>query len=483
MIGKTAPGATSTETEERVVNDLAAAGTDDARDLVLIVLARLQGSSEWEVADIDLLERHAVQVKITFRNSVAVAEPFVNIGTQVHIRLPDLASTEFHQYVVRVLPPAGVSEVVTEFKIAFAQTRFLTIGNPAAIPPGIQRGIGEGRTTAILSRSGSIGTTGIGTFEWPDYAYIHLGLPHSVLDHDETIDDVDGSASTLIAGESYAYRAVLNGTTTAIIKGDKVTGTAVFADLPALPFPDRFLGWGVRDFSADLTFTALDALPDFFDVVATGGLNFTVARAGVGAAMLTEGKLIDPTTPVGGTLTANETNTVQLLQDGSAAVTTDGSLFEAGAQFLADLVTDGSGVTSQTDRRKWQRSKTIVFDFGLVSDNQEAIWRNTTSRHQHMRSDMVSAQIVATLGADTAGLLKFDLLIKEPGVAEVTAFTSQPTPDRRPGWDFGDTNQADFGLPEKLDIPPGAALIARATMTLDVSTPDPVVLVVEVDEE
>ena len=380
------------------------------------------------------------------------------------------------------LPSGGASETVTDFKVAFEQTRFITIGNPAAIQNGIQRGIGRGRTTAILTRSGSIGVTGIGTFEWPDYAWIYQGIPHSVLDHDDTIDDVDGSASTLIAGESYAYRAVLNETTTTIIKGDKVTGAAAFADLPVLPVGNRFLGWGVRDFTVDLTFTALDALPDLFDVTTTG-LNFKVARAGVDASMITEGKLIDPTTSVGGSLTASETNSVQLLQDGSAAVTIDGSLFEAGAQFLADIVTDGSGETSRVERRKWQRSKTIVFDFGLVSNAQEAIWRNTTSRTQHIRSDMVSAQIPATLGADTAGLLKFDLLVKEPGVVEVTAFTSQGSDDRRPGWDFGDTNQADFGLPEKLDIPPGAALIARATMTLDVSTPDPVVLVVEVDEE
>lgn len=478
-LGKVPPGATSVETEERVFNDLDGAGTDDARDLALFILARTSGDV-WARAGIALLESRAVEVKMTQLNSVVVTEAFRSLGTGIHIRLPDLAAGEFHQYIVRARPSAGPSEVVTDFKVAFEEIRFITFANPAGAPRGIQRGIGEGRTTAILTRSAAIGVTGIETFEWPDYAWVHEGLPHSVLEHDETIDDASAT-STLISGESYAYRAVLNGTTTTIIKGDTITGTAAFGDLPGLPVGDRFLGWGVRDFTVDLTFPPLDALPDFFTVTSSG-LNFTVARAGVGVALLTEGKLIDPTTPVGGSLTANETNTVQQLQDGSAAVTIDDSLFEVGAMILVDITTGGSGETSRVERRKWAPGRPIVFDLGTVGNNQEAVWRNTLSRKLYVRSDMVSAQVTAAFGADTAGLLKFDLLVKEDGVAEVSLFTSFPSPDRRPGWDFGDSNEVDFGLPEKLDIPANALLICRATMTLDVSSPT-VVVSIETDEE
>ncbi len=54
----------------------------------------------------------------------------------------------------------------------------------------------------------------------------YKGIPVSVLLHDETVDEDDGSAVTLASGQSYAYRLVLDATGPVVIKGDLVTGTA-----------------------------------------------------------------------------------------------------------------------------------------------------------------------------------------------------------------------------------------------------------------
>ncbi len=481
-LGSVAPGATSAETSERTHNALLGEVVDDARDLAYVVLAKRQGDPAFTVAGIDLLERRGVQVRTDKLNGVTVSEPFVSLGTGVRLRVPDLAAGEFHEYTSRALPPVGGSEEFVTFKISIASTRFISVADPAAVDPGIRRGIGDGQTTAILSRSGSIGVTGIEDLLVPDYAWVYTGIPRSELLNTKIVSDADGSAATLASGQSYAWRLVLDAATVTIIKGDLVTGTAVFADLPALPAGNRFLGWGVRDFAVDLTFTPVLPLPDYFNVT-VAGLDATAAGASpsAGASMIVAGHKLDPTTPVVASLTAFADNTVQMLRDATLAVTLDGTLAEAGAEFLAEITTDGVTETGRVELRRWHGGRTIVWDMGSVANNQEAYWRNSRSRSAFVRSDMVSAQITVALGADTAGLLKFDILVKEDGVAEVSLFTSQGSDDRRPGWDFGDTNEVDFGLPEKLDIPAGAMLICRAAMTLDVSFPKAVVAV-EIDE-
>jgi len=466
-LGKVAPGATSATTTERVWNDFAAAGTDDARNLKLIAQARIQGDTEWLTADVDLLERRGVQVRITQRNNVAVSEAFQNIGTGVDIPLPDLASEEYHEYEVQIAPPAGASEAVTEIKIAFAFIRFFTINDPASAPRGIFRGVGGGRTTAILSRSIAIAVSGTATFEWPDFAWYYLGVPLSVLDHDETIDNLDGSSVALGAGESYIFLAVLDGTTTTIVKGDLAVGPSFPADAPTAPAGNRVLGHGERFADADatpMTFTSLDELPDYFNTL-TSGLTATVARAG--GPMIVDGSKIDPSSPNTATLIASSTNTVQQLQDGSLAVT-DGSLEQVGAEVLVDIVTDGSGETSRVERRRWaDRSETIRFDFGPNPTGTITLaWPNPLGRPLYFRSDQLQLMLDAVPGA---GNVLAELFIRADDGGQTTLFTSSGSDDRRPRVTNGDPSAISNGLPEELKLDVDEAL--ECTLTVTTATP------------
>ncbi len=477
-VGKLAPGAFSPVTAERIHNDVVAAGTDDARNLKLIAQARIQGGTEWLTAGIDLLERRAVQVKITQRNGVAVSEAFQNIGTGINIALEDLASEEFHEYEVRIAAPGGASEVVTEVKIAFAFIRFFTVADPASAPRGIFRGVGGGRTTAILSRSIAIAVSGTATFEWPDFAWYYLGIPLSVLDHDETITQIDGSSVALSTTESFIFLAVLDEGTTTIVKGDLAVGPSFPDDAPTAPVGNRVLGHGERFADIDgtpMTFTSLDELPDYFNTL-TSGLTATVSRSG--GPMIVDGSKIDSSSADTAVLIASSTNSVQQLQDGSLAVTTDGSLSQVGAEFLVDITTDGSGEISRVERRRWaDLSETIRFDFGPNPTGTITLaWPNPLGRPLYVRSDQVQLMLDAVPGA---GDVLAELFIRADDGGQTTLFTSSPSPDRRPRVTNGDPSAISNGLPELLKIDVDEAL--ECTLTVSTATPAWAVVTVVAD--
>ncbi len=446
-----APTAAGTTTKERIHNDLAGVGVDTAVDLLAIAQAQIFGDDIWRSSGVDLLDRHGVQFRFTKKNGVAVSDAFVNIGTGIAITAPDLPAGEFHEYEFRTLPPGGNSEAVTQFKLAWHKTRFQSIGNPHAVEPGIHNGVGTGRVTAIFDRSIAIAVSGIGTFEWPDFSWYYLGVPYSVLDHDETIDANDGSTVALASGESYLYLAVLDDGATTILKGDLVTGTAVYpADAPAVPAGNRLLGHGVRDFVADLTFTTLDELPDFFNVT-TSGLDFTVARSG--GPMAVDGSLVDSTTPVTGSLTASSTNTLSVLADGSVGVTLDGSLAQPGAQIIFDIVTDGSGETSRVDRRQFVRRRETVLKFVASAASNTTVTRtiaNVGGRSIFIRPNGI---VMQTSGLPTNSLVA-DIFTRSDLGGKVTIFTSFGSDDRRPTITSGSGSLFASGLAEVLEIPP-----------------------------
>lgn len=462
-VGKTAPAANSAETEERVWNDLAGSGTDTAKDFVLVALARISGDSEWLESGVDLLDRRGLQIQITKKNSVAVSDRWVSIGTGVSITLPDLPAGEYHQYKFRVSPPVGASEVVTEFKIAAGFRKYFPVANPNVAPRGVVRGAGGGAVTAILSRSIAIAVSGTDTFEWPDYSWYYEGVPLSVLDHDETISNADSAAAALGAGESYIFLAVLDGTTTTIVKGEKATGADYPSNAPAAPAGNRILGWGERFADADgtsMTFTTLDESPDFLNIT-TSGLTATVARARGPA--LVDGVLIDGSTSTDANLTASSTNTVQLLADGSIGVTLDGSASEVGAEILADIVTDGSGETSRVERRRWVGGEVIQFQYhSSPTGSPRRIYINPHDRPLRIRPDTLKIQLDAVPGA---GNVKADIFTRPDGGPATTIFTSSGSDDRRPVVTNGDSTAINYGLPEVLEIAVGGSLECVLTFT------------------
>ena len=451
--GTTPPGSASVEFEERIWNGRASSA-DTATDVLLIPMAQHPVTLEFVTFGVDLLERRGVQVQVTKKNSVDVTEEWRNVGTGAPLLLPDLPDGEYHQYKARALPPAGASEVTTQWKFGIALLRRWSVGDPFIAEDGIHLGVGRGRTTGIYSRSTTIGTTGNATLSWPDYVGYYDGVPVVVLDNDETVPETDGDSATLATTESYIFLTVWTASGPAIVKGSKAVGPTYPDDAPALPAGNRQLGWGEKFAAVDataMTHTETDAEADFFHV-STSALNATVARS-VGP-LLAEGSKIDTTTSGSATLTASSTNTVQYLTDGTGAVTTDGTLAQEGAAILFDIVTDGSGETSRTDRRKWAGGHVFEFFVDSPTGTTTVVRRNPYRRDLLLRPWTDQLELDAVPGA---GNVKCDLFTKGSG-ARVTLFTSSGTDDRRPIVQSGDSQKWNEGLPEVLRWPAGETM-------------------------
>lgn len=460
--GKVAPAASGATTTERIWNDLAAAGTDDFTDGLGVAMAKIDGTSVWQGGGIDLLDRRGVQFRFTKINSVAVSNAWTNVGNGVGVTAPTITAGTYHEYEFRATPPVGAAEVVTDLKISWGSAAYQAVANPWAAEPGIHRGIGTGKTTAVLARSIEIAVSSTDTFEWPDFSWINLGVPYVSLDHDETISEVDGSAASLAAGEGYIFLAVLDAGGTTIVKGDATATPLTYPDdAPAQPADTELLGWGERFDDGDaisMTWTKLGGNPAFFALSDDGALTGTVARSG-GPAVV-DGNLPDSQTATTYTLTDASTNTVQLLQDGSIGVTTDGSLSQNGAQKLGDQVTAGGVVTSTVDRRRWSRGVPIRFEFtGSPTGTTTAVWINPFRRAVYIRSDSLRLMLdLVPVGAGKT--VTAELFTTADNAARVTCFTSFASDDRRLIVQHGDTSAiSDFTdstpkLPEvvKVDI-------------------------------
>ncbi len=474
-LGKVPPAGSSSTFTFRLYNDFDLEGLDTARDLSLIPQARIPAihGDEWQAEGVDLLDRGAIKIRSP---TISGLSAFVPVGTNNGILIPDLDSGEFHEFDIKLELPVGSPEVVTFFKLAIGSTRFLVIGNAFAMDPGIYRGIGRGAQaggTAVFSRSGAITVSGLDALELPDYAWLHEGIPHSELDHDDTISNSDSAASALLTTESYLFIAVADAVAVTVVKGLKGVGRSFPDDAPATPAGTVLLGWGERFADVDainLDFTELDgATPKFF-AVETSGLAFTIK--GGGGTMVSGGQLKTPTSDTAGNLTASSTNTVQLLADGSAAVTLDGSPAAPNAQFLADIVTDGSDETSRVERRRWaDRAETFEFTWTEPNNPSQATTEvqafNPTSRNLWIASDQLMLQVENIAG--TTGAVIVDVFIKEPDVAAVTLFTSSGSDDRRPTILPSPATNLAFGLPEVLKIPPRSALVAVISITGDMT--------------
>ena len=471
-LGTLIPGAPSAVNTRSVWNGFGLTGgaaVDTVQNLVMVAQARLTAvGGQWLGDGIGLLESLAIQVQFP---DIAEFAGWTNIGSGVPVSLPDLPTDSKHTMLIRALLPAGAPEDAVQFNITYDSVRTVALpGGIYAHEPGISRGVGRGLGAAVLSRSGVFtvsGTDATSTLRWPDYAWYILGRPYQVLggatSGDEVIDNLDGSAVALAAGETYGFYAVLDATGRSLLKGDKITGTVVYPDdFPPIPADSIIAGWGIRFADADVLapqFAELvDATPKFFDVT-TAALNYTVAPVGVDA--IVHGRLNTNKTENSGTFPGDGVHTVWVLPDGSVGDTVGPDALPplAGSLRLADITIAGGVETARVDYKRWRdTSIAIPWTWGApVLGIIQQRWRHSGPERLLIRPESVVLQLENTAG----GTVIADVLLHPEGGAATTIFTSQGSDDRRPTVAGGAGSATNAGLPEVLVIEPGSLVIAE----------------------
>jgi len=474
--GVIAGGGTPPLVTYRIHNNFGGGGpVDDSRNWQWIIEARISGATEWEVRGIAALTNGTFKVRQTAENSLPVSRGWVTLGTGIALPLADLVDGEYHEFEIQPQPPATGPELVIEWRLSLALATAITVGDSAIVPQGIRRGVGRGEVTGVVDRSGSIGATGLDQLDVPDYNFVHLGAPHSELVQAITLDANDSAPAALGAGEEYPFYLATSTAGLAIVKGLLKTAPLVYPDdWPALTGDDTAIAYGQRHFSNNLIVVELPAAePDFYHANVVG----TDAIIGnTGGPVLVGTERQDTTTPNTVPLGSDGTYSIWVLPDQTFAVTTDGSRPLPTALLLWEITMVAGVETARVDRRRWVgASHMIQLRFEAPQDLEEVAWCNGTNRGLWVRPESVRAFLEQAPPNMTlppgSGELAFDLLVVEDGVAEVSLFTSSPSPDRRPKFAFGDSNQSAWGLPEVLYIPPGAMLVSRAHRTFDQGDP------------
>lgn len=436
---------------------------DTARNIALIVQGRITATGgQWLGSGIGQLESLALQVQLP---NIPRYAGFTAVGTGITIRPGDLETDSKHEMNVRVVLPAGAQEVSVQFKIGVDLVRTIALpGDALAHEPGISRGVARGIGAFALERSGAFTVSGTGagsTLRWPDYSWYLLGRPYQdlggALSGDEVLSNLDGSSVALAAGETYLFLTTLDNPDRLIVKGDKVTGTAVFpGDAPPIPEDIVLAGHGVRFADADALAPQhtelVDAEPQGSNVL-TSGLNYTVRPPGVAA--IVSNRLNDNVTDNTGTFPGDGTHTVWILPDGSVddTVGPDGDTPFVGSLRLFDIEISGSVEIGRVDYRRWRdKNLPVAFRFdspGTGTTVKSA--RNPFSSRLLIRPDKLQLETDIIPGADVFA----DVFIKPDIGARVTIFTLFASDDRRPRVTSGSSSTISKGLPEVLIIEPG----------------------------
>lgn len=480
-LGTVVPGTPTAASVRSLHNGFEKTGptaVDTAFNIVGTVQARLSATGgQWLTEGIGILDSLALQVQFP---DIPELAGWNSVGTGVPISLPDLPTDSKHLMNVRVNLPAGAQEVGVDLKIGwdFQRTQALP-GGIWAHTPGILRGVVQGVGTAVLSRDAAISVSGTGagsTLRWPLYSWYTAGKPFQELGGasfgDEILDNLDKSASALIAGEAYGFRTVLTATGRLVSKSDKVTGTPVFpVDFDVAPEGSIATGWGIRFADADALAPQhtelVDATPKFFDVV-TSGLDYTVAPVGVAA--IAHARLNTNKTENSGSFPGDGTHTVWVLPDGSVDDTADGSTPQVGSLRIAEIVIAGSVETDRTDHRPWEAGKPLIHVFIAASDGDTAGVPNLSTRTAFIRPDKM-ALFVPVLPSGftptpTSGRVEIEVEIEEGDGTLTSIFPSGVLP----GYDWDATSRLAVGFPEILEIPPLSGLVFTVSSTLSPGT-------------
>jgi len=468
------PGSPSSPLTYRLVNDDSGGSVDTAPSPALILRAEDEGG-DLVTEGVRALDERWIEVETTGVSSDAVTSPatgWVPVGRNRWFNFVELPEGEWVQFRIRDNRPGSApsGEIVYDIALESGQiAQTLELGHSENYRDGILTGLNDGTWGEAIYVSGDVTAQGSpdDTVQLPDLAWRCIdGEPRVLLSDALTIDNLDGSAAALIAGEAYydVLSLAADGTITET-KGDKATTPLdPLVDAPDVPSGEIPLARVHREFddtieSADIV--QLYTLGAYQMVTSGASLNVTI---GAGRAMV-DNRLIRRTAESVFALSVSETSYIWLLSSGSFSVTEDVSRPAAGVLLFYIATTDGSGVTDVLDRREWIGGERVDVSFqfqqGTIAGTEDVFLHFGKSRAGYVWPIRGASLAVGSNGSgNAAGQLRVDVLATDGvGGAFTTIFT---TAAQRPTVVYNDTEPVAYsGLTEVCKIEPGARLEAQ----------------------
>jgi hypothetical protein len=461
------PGTPSAWQERHLWNNRAGVTpVDPVRNARLRVRARVAGDTDWRSDGIVALETRAVEVEIlggSVGSGIEARSP-VRIGAGAWLDLPEVPNDAavFLRFRVNLPGTAGEDSLQLDFAVELEPAEALPSGLWEAAGGGIRLGIGDGAVSRILMGSAPLAAgTPDDTIAVPDLIWGLGGKPFVRLETVETLDDTDGAAATLAAGEAYYALLSLGADLLTITKGAKAVEPLDATDMPATPAGEIAYARILRGFDG------LINDPDILLLTSTWGFQLRSSGlsvfAGSGEAIV-GARYVRTMTESQTAAPASSTSRIWLLPTGTMTATADGSRPDDRALLLGEAVSDGSAVTLLTDLREFQDQHVTRAQFAFPTPTvaDAAYWTNAARTPLYLRP---LAPILLALADDPAvlapssGSWKLDLELLQTDFSWSSLFPSSGTDDRRPAIPFDSTTGRDVSaLPEVLEIPPGGVL-------------------------
>jgi len=297
------------------------------------------------------------------------------------------------------------------------------------LPCGILRGLNDTSrfefiVAPVITATGTPDSHVHGTFHSSNWFGVYRAR---VVQDDLTLNQTDGLGGSLTTGQAYkalVYRTIDHSTALSVLKGTRaVSASAGIPTLPAgaLPVAVVHVAYGASGSvitSGNITNLAVDG---WGSVKAGTGLQAIVGR--LRAQM--PGTLVEVNKQQTVALTASSTNRLWANSDGTlSAVTTGDDAPYLGSEHLADLVTDGSGVTSIVDRRRFEDSQGEWREMKKLGSETASTGKDSTMiPYAHQVVAVVAAVGIPSSGGAT-GSSTFDINRRRAGTA-TTIFTNQ----------------------------------------------------------
>lgn len=472
-VGTVDPGAVSAATTYRLYNDFDLIGKPTATGYVLQVLARIQGTTDPYVEEgLRLLDSRGVEIAITGGTAQGVAVTgYVGLGSGSSLELPDIASGEYVEISLRVRqhaaeaidydiginPHASAGESI---ELASAE-----IHGSGVIVEDSRGWIGLEYVSGRAAPSGSPDEF----VTVPDmWGRIGSGTIDVALGGQVELDDTDGSAATLAAGEAYYAVIGVGG----VAKGDKAATPLGPGDIPAVAddFLPRVLV--LRDDTGAIGSSDITEPYACYGwaVIETSGLDITI-----GGGRCLVGNLVRRET-------AEQTLTVPDDTDSVIFATTTGLEVDSAqvdAEPLYDITAASGSIGAVTKAARYAGRKRVqlVAMLDAVTSGTEI----NLSGPCRVVPESFSIALVESSGALVSGQWKVELFARS-AAGDVTLFESFATDDRRPTLPYDAVAEdSASGLPEAANVPAGSALFARVVEVPSVPTTATLAVLVEVE--
>lgn len=421
--------------------------TTTAQDQVLKVLASSSGGP-YVSSGVPLLDERWSRARITHTLTAAGASTdgaggTLPVGTNSEFPLPDLEPQTGVRIEFYVAAPAGSTADAVKIKLQ-------PVGNQASVPLAQFVGLASGSGVIPGDRVAGLRAILRGSVVVADDSdtvavgrglMVYDGITIATMAEDVVVDLADGDAVNLGAAE--AYNVTLSRSSAGVLtetRGPKAEAVAY----PALPAGHVLVAYLTVESADGIAVTVAPASVDQsfayheFSVTAGAGLAVTV---GPGDGLTDTGFRQPSTHSTSVSLDASVTSRIWRLAAGSKVATLTDVPPEVGADLLAWVTTDGSGVTTIVDARRFVH-RALVYD-RIELSYSAALSQVTVPAHAlawavvpfDCEVESVELEIRATDGTWTAGALQIDVQTVAAGAtvaAGTTIFTSSATDDARP---------------------------------------------------